>query len=71
MFDLAPKLAAALQTANRNLGNDAIEAARAQTNLGSRSSDRTMASLARAAIFSEALLSAIHARLQELKSVTK
>lgn len=63
MFDLAPKLAAVLQTANRQLGSDATEAARAQTNLGARSSDRTMASLARTAIFSEALLSAIHARL--------
>jgi hypothetical protein len=71
MFDLAPQLAAALRTANERLATHAGETARAETNLGARTSDRTMATLAQAAIFSEALLSAIRARLQEIKSVTK
>lgn len=71
MFDLAPQLASALQAANEQLGTSASKTARAETNLGERTSDRTMASLAQAAIFSEALLSAIRARLQEIKSVTK
>jgi len=71
MFELAPRLVAALGAANQQLGRDALEAARAQTNLGGRNSDRTMASLAKAAVFTEAVLSAMHARLQEIKSVTK
>jgi hypothetical protein len=38
---------------------------------GGRSADAAMAQTAQAAIFDEALLGAMHARLEELKAVTK
>jgi len=70
-MDVAPQLQAALAQSRGSLARDAALAARAQTSLGGPASDATMASLAQSAIFSEALMSAMHARLQEIKSVTK
>ena len=45
--------------------------ARANAGVGGRSADAAMAQTAQAAIFDEALLSAVHARLAEIKAVTK
>lgn len=70
-MDIAPQLQSALQDERGRLSVAASAAARAQTGLGGPPSDTKMASLAQSAIFSEALLSAMHARLEELKSVTK
>lgn len=70
-MDVAPQLQSALGEARARLNSAAWAAARAQTALGGPVSDRAMATLAQSAIFSEALLAAMHARLAELKSVTK
>ena len=70
-MDIAPQLQTALDRSRADLASEAGRAARAQTSLGTRATDATMAALAQAAIFSEALLSAIHARMEEIKSVTK
>ncbi|GAC1505818.1 MAG: hypothetical protein NVS1B14_11280 [Vulcanimicrobiaceae bacterium] len=71
MFDNVSDLRGALADSAAGLRQHALEAARSQTNIGKVSQDRSMAALAQAAIFSEALLAAIHARLQEIKAVTK
>ena len=71
MFDIAPQLAAALGRGADQLRTGAAIAARAETSVGEPTSNRTMASLAQAAIFSETLLNAIRARLQEIRLVTK
>jgi hypothetical protein len=72
MFDVGSSLRDALATARlRLLG---AQAALARANAGEapgRSADTAMAQTAQAAIFSEALLAAQHARLEELKTVTK
>ena len=70
-MDVAPQLQSALSEARTRLAGDAGLAARAQTTLGGPASDATMASLAQSAIFSEALMAAMHSRLEEIKSVTK
>lgn len=70
-MDVAPQLQYALSEARSRLAGAAAQASRAQTSLGTPVSDRAMAALAESAIFSEALLSAMHARLAELKAVTK
>ncbi len=44
--------------------------AHAAAGAGGRSADAAMADAARAAIFDEALMNALHARLNELKNVT-
>ena len=71
MFEIAPQLERALQKASERLHAGAAVAARAETNAGAPVSNRTMASLAQAAIFTETLLSAVRSRLQEIKLVTK
>lgn len=48
----------------------ATDVARAQTQPGSPHSDRVLAAAAERAVFTEALLNAVHARLSEIKSVT-
>ncbi|MFN2528469.1 MAG: hypothetical protein ABR584_07105 [Candidatus Baltobacteraceae bacterium] len=70
-MEIAPQLQSALTDARTRLAGDATLAARAQTTLGPAPNDATMASLAQCAIFSEALMAAMHSRLQEIKSVTK
>ncbi|MDQ6931053.1 MAG: hypothetical protein M3126_10360 [Candidatus Eremiobacteraeota bacterium] len=70
-MDVAPQLQSALSDARSSLAQNSARAALAQTNLGAPATDATMAGLAQAAIFSEALLSAMHARLAEIKAVTK
>ncbi len=71
MFDLAPQLASALRKSAEQLQSTAMTAARAETNAGAPVSNQAMASLAREAIFTETLLSAIRSRLQEIRLVTK
>jgi hypothetical protein len=72
MFDLADSLREALAQGSRQLHE--AEAALAEANTGQasgRRADAAMAQTARAAIFTEALLSATHARFEEIKMVTK
>lgn len=71
MFDVAESLGAGLASAGARLRD--AQAAVAQANAGhsSRSTDAAMAQAARAAIFNEALLGAMHERLNEIKAVTK
>ncbi len=70
MFDVADSLHAALERATVEL--HAAQRAVAHANAGGgRFGDAAMAATAQAAIFSEALINAEHARLQELKAATK
>lgn len=70
MFDVARSLAPGLANADRQMKRAAAQLARA--NVGDRAAlGRAMASGARTALFEEALLGAIHARLAELRSVTQ
>ncbi|HEV7179722.1 MAG TPA: hypothetical protein VGN11_07615 [Candidatus Baltobacteraceae bacterium] len=71
MFDVASSLQAGLQSANDRLTAAQGAVARANANEGGTGLDPAMAQTARSAIFSEALLGAIHARLAEIKAVTK
>ena len=67
MFDVAQSLGGALTAAASRLGGAAAGTSRAATPYGNARSDAPMASVAQNAIFTEALLNAIHARLAEIK----
>lgn len=72
MFDVGESLATAFEVARERL--HAAQASVALANAGKRngrSADAAMAQTARAAIFTEVLLSAEHSRLAEIKAVTK
>jgi len=69
MFDVADSLMGALASAKTGLSTAAADASRSQTPLGSARTDGTLALAAGKAIFTEALLNAVHARLAEIKSV--
>lgn len=69
MFDVAGDLMSALQNARERLGSAAAQTARAQTPYGSARTDSAMAAVAESAVFTEALLGAVHARLAEIKAV--
>ncbi len=71
MFDIASSLMRALGGARESLRDAASATARAQTSLGTTQSDGAMSQIAERAIFSEALLAAMHARLEEIKTATK
>lgn len=72
MFDVGDSLRDALAGARTRLGEAQTAVARANSGKGAgRSADAAMAQTAAAAIFSEALLSSEHARLEEIKAVTK
>ena len=72
MFDSTADLASAARTARERLAADALDAARVNTGGGSRSDvERVMAESAQAAVFAEALLGAIKARVSEFKTVTR
>jgi hypothetical protein len=71
MFETNDALSSALTRAQNQLGDAERHVALANAGHQSRSADAAMAQTARAAIFSEALLSAMHARLAELKSASK
>ncbi|HEV2261286.1 MAG TPA: hypothetical protein VGR69_03220 [Candidatus Rubrimentiphilum sp.] len=70
MFDVAASLTTALESASENLQSAAAAASRSQTPLGSSRTDKILAAAADRAIFTEAVLNAVHARLAEIKSVT-
>ena len=64
-------LARAALGARDRLSVLAASAAAANAKPGSPASQLAMASAAREAVFADALMSAMHARLEEIKSVTK
>lgn len=70
MFDVIDSLQAGFVAADRRLehANQAVALAQAR---GRRDADSAMAALARAAIFTEALLGATRARLQEIATAAK
>ena len=70
MFDVAATLSDALFSARSRLRGSADATARSGTAYGGTRVDAAMAGVAEQAIFSEALMSALHARLAEIKSVT-
>ncbi|HLX26053.1 MAG TPA: hypothetical protein VKR05_03610 [Candidatus Cybelea sp.] len=72
MFDVELSLRDAFTSARAQLRDAQSNLARANAGDGlGRSADLAMAQTARTAIFTEALLAAVRARLEEIKSVTK
>jgi hypothetical protein len=71
MFDVGESLMTALQSGGARLGGAASATARSQTPYGSSRSDAFMAQSVREAIFTEALLNAVHSRLAELKVASR
>lgn len=71
MFDVAESLQGGLATAAAKIRDAQSAVAAANAGRNGRSTDAAMAQTAQAAIFNEALLSAIHDRLSEIKAVTK
>lgn len=72
MFDVGLSLRGAFTTARGQMHDAQADIARANAGNGlERSADVAMARTARAAIFTEALLAAVRARFEEIKSVTK
>lgn len=71
MFDVASSLMTAMTRSRSGLDAAASATSRAQTPYGSTRTDTFMAEAAQRAIFQEALLGAMHARLAEIKSVTR
>ncbi len=71
MFDIANTLESALSTAKDDLAGAASRTARAQTPFGGPRTDQAMAQVAERAVFTEALLNAVHARLAEIKSAAR
>jgi hypothetical protein len=71
MFDVAESLRDGLGTAATRLQQAQSIIARANAGERGRTADAAMAQTAQAAIFDEALLGAMHARLEEIKAVTK
>lgn len=71
MFDVASSLENAISRARIDLAADASVTSRAQTSYGGSRTDAAMAAVARSAIFTEVLLNAVHARLAEIKNVTR
>lgn len=69
MFDVAGSLMQALAGARTDLSVAAGAVSRSQTAFGSQRTDGVLAAAAHRAIFTEALLSAVHARLAEIKAV--
>ncbi|MGA7569602.1 MAG: hypothetical protein WBG27_01445 [Candidatus Aquilonibacter sp.] len=71
MFDVAESLRGGLASAAVRLQQAQSVIAHANAGEGGRTVDAAMAQTAQAAIFDEALLGAMHARLEEIKAVTK
>lgn len=69
MFDVGSSLAGALADNAQKISQASSQTARAGTALGESGSENAMAAIANAAVFSEALMNAVHARLAEIKSV--
>lgn len=71
MFDVAASLINAMTQSRSALRSAASATSRAQTPYGSTRTDSFMAQAAQRAIFQEALLNAMHARLAEIRNVTR
>ena len=71
MFDVAESLRSGLESAARRMRDAQGAVAQANAGRSGRSTDAAMAQSAKAAVFQEALLSAMHERLSEIKAVTK
>lgn len=71
MYDVAQSLFGALGSSRDALSQAARETATAQTRSGGSGADRAMADAARQAIFTEAILNAVHARLAEIKEAAR
>jgi len=71
MFDVGLSLREAFLTAHAQLRDAQANLARANAGGLGRSADVAMAQTAQTAIFTEALLAAVRARFEEIKSVTK
>ncbi|HEY5349042.1 MAG TPA: hypothetical protein VIJ64_04890 [Candidatus Lustribacter sp.] len=71
MFDVGESLRAGLTRAESELRGAQRSVTLANTRPDGRDAGAAMAKAARAALFDEALLGALHARLQELKAVAK
>jgi hypothetical protein len=72
MFDVGDSLREALGDAHNRMADAQLAVARANSDAApGRSADAAMAETAQAAIFTEALLAAEHARFEEIKAVTK
>jgi len=69
MFDVGDSLAPAVRRAQQQLETASEQTARA--NATGRGAEAAMTATAHAALFSEALLAALHARLAEVKAATK
>lgn len=69
MFDVADGLSGALNLTRDRMGAAAGATARSDTAYGGNRVDAAMAGVAEQAIFTEAILNAVHARLAEIKSV--
>jgi len=71
MFDVGFSLRDAFAGARTQLRDAQANLARANAGAPGRSTDLAMAQTARSAIFTEALLAAVRARFEEIKSVAK
>jgi hypothetical protein len=71
MFDVGLSLRDAFANARMQLRDAEAKLARANAGGLGRSGDLAMAQTAQAAIFNEALLAAVRARFEAIKSVTK
>jgi hypothetical protein len=71
MFEVVDSLRGGLQAAAQRLTQAQVTVAHANAGEGGRTADAAMAQTAQAAIFDEAVLGAMHARLEEVKAVTK
>jgi hypothetical protein len=69
MFDVGSSLAPAVRRAQQQLDTASEETVRA--NATGRGAEAAMTATARAALFGEALLAALHARLAEVKAAAK
>ena len=71
MFDVAGSLQHGFEDAQVRLRDAQARVAAANAGRGGRSTDAAMAQAAQAAIFNEALLAAVHARVSEIKAVAR
>lgn len=69
MFDVGDSLAPAVRRVQQQLDTASEQTARA--NASGRGAETAMTATAHAALFSEALLAALHARLAEVKAAAK
>jgi hypothetical protein len=71
MFDVAQSLLPALDASRDALSRAAERTATAYSQTGTSGANRAMADAARQAIFTEAILGAVHARLAEIKDAAR